>query len=238
MADYIVTSGELTTVADAIREKNGTSGNLSWPNGFVEGISSGGGSWQTVFEGSVTTEESPRGAMATLEGYSVSADTIKVTFNGTEYECNKQVVEGNTYYGDMAFSEYPFIIAPFTEEGTNFLNIITETAGTYTLKIEEPQSGGSSDFSTAEVTVNGVGAFFAEVASLKENGLSGSCFKSPLENSFTVVLYQGSTIMEEVDGTPAFTIPEGETNIVADEDNGYYLITGDCTINLVGDDVH
>ena len=43
MADYIVTSGELTTVANAIREKNGTSSNLSWPNGFVSGISSGGG---------------------------------------------------------------------------------------------------------------------------------------------------------------------------------------------------
>ena len=43
MADYIVTSGELTTVADAIREKNGTSSNLSWPDGFVSGISSGGG---------------------------------------------------------------------------------------------------------------------------------------------------------------------------------------------------
>ena len=43
MADYIVTSGELTTVANAIREKNGTSSNLSWPNGFVSGISSGSG---------------------------------------------------------------------------------------------------------------------------------------------------------------------------------------------------
>lgn len=43
MADYIVTSGELTTVANAIREKNGTSSSLSWPDGFVSGISSGGG---------------------------------------------------------------------------------------------------------------------------------------------------------------------------------------------------
>lgn len=43
MADYIVTSGELTTVANAIRAKNGTSSNLSWPDGFVSGISSGSG---------------------------------------------------------------------------------------------------------------------------------------------------------------------------------------------------
>lgn len=43
MADYIVTSGELTTVANAIREKNGTSSSLSWPDEFVSGISSGSG---------------------------------------------------------------------------------------------------------------------------------------------------------------------------------------------------
>ena len=43
MADYIVTSGELTSVANAIREKNGTNSSLSWPNGFVSGIGSGGG---------------------------------------------------------------------------------------------------------------------------------------------------------------------------------------------------
>ena len=90
----------------------------------------------------------------------------------------------------------------------------------------------ASDFSTAEVTVNGTGAFFAEVASLKEGALYGSCFKSPLENSFTVVLYKGSTIMEEADGTPAFTIPESETNIVFDQDAGTYTITGNCTITL------
>lgn len=93
--------------------------------------------------------------------------------------------------------------------------------------------GGSSDFSTAEVTVNGVGAFIANVVSLTENGLKGTCFKSPLENSFTVVLYQGETIMEGISGqTPNFTIPEGETNIVADDENGWYAITGDCTITI------
>ena len=97
---------------------------------------------------------------------------------------------------------------------------------------EEYSGGGSSDFSTAEVTVNGVGAFIANVATLTENGLSGLCFKSPLENSFTVVLYHGETIMEGVSETPHFVIPESETNIVYDEDNGWFLITGDCTITI------
>ena len=101
-----------------------------------------------------------------------------------------------------------------------------------TVNVEGGGGGGSSDFSTAKVTVNGVGGFVAEVATLTENGLSGGCFKSPLENSFTVVLYQGETIMQGNSETPDFTIPEGETNIVYDEGNGWYVIKGDCTITI------
>jgi len=99
---------------------------------------------------------------------------------------------------------------------------------------EDYGGGGSSDFSTAVVTVTGKPTFFAaEVASLTENGLKGTCRKSPSENSFTVVLYQGSTIMQGVKGiTPSFSIPADETNIILDESNGWYLITGDCTITI------
>lgn len=38
MADYLVTDTELTSVADAIRTKGGTSANLSFPTGFVSAI--------------------------------------------------------------------------------------------------------------------------------------------------------------------------------------------------------
>lgn len=58
MADYIVTSGELTSVADAIREKNGTSGSLSWPDGFVSGIGSGGGGSSDFSTAGVTVNSS------------------------------------------------------------------------------------------------------------------------------------------------------------------------------------
>ncbi len=46
MADYIATDTELTTVADAIRTKGGTSAALEWPSGFAQAIAdipSGGG---------------------------------------------------------------------------------------------------------------------------------------------------------------------------------------------------
>lgn len=38
MSDYLVTDTELTSVADAIRTKGGTSANLSFPTGFVSAI--------------------------------------------------------------------------------------------------------------------------------------------------------------------------------------------------------
>lgn len=66
MADYLVTSTELVSIADAIREKGGTTEQLAFPAGFVsaiESIQSGGGgsgasaSWKDVtfidYDGSV-----------------------------------------------------------------------------------------------------------------------------------------------------------------------------------------
>lgn len=52
MADYLTTDTELTSVADAIRTKGGTSAALEWPDGFaqaIEDIPSGGGA-QTVIK--------------------------------------------------------------------------------------------------------------------------------------------------------------------------------------------
>lgn len=46
MANYKVTDTELTALADAIREKGGTSAALEWPSGFISAVNalpSGGG---------------------------------------------------------------------------------------------------------------------------------------------------------------------------------------------------
>lgn len=113
-------------------------------NKVTVNIEGGGSSWQTVFEGSVTTVMSVDLALADITDLeSLSGDSIKVTFNGTEYILPK-VADG---YGAMTqdempdFSEYPLFIVTLDQPYT----IYTETAGTYTLKIEEEQSGGSSD---------------------------------------------------------------------------------------------
>lgn len=52
MADYLVTDTELTSIANAIRTKGGTSANLSFPTGFVSAINAiptgGGGSSKNI----------------------------------------------------------------------------------------------------------------------------------------------------------------------------------------------
>ena len=58
MANYIATDAELTSVANKIRSKTGSSASLEWPDGFVSGINSisGGGS-PTLQEKSATPSE-------------------------------------------------------------------------------------------------------------------------------------------------------------------------------------
>lgn len=57
MADYLTTDTDLTTVADAIRTKGGTSAALEWPSGFASAIATiptggggGGSAWTKVAE--------------------------------------------------------------------------------------------------------------------------------------------------------------------------------------------
>lgn len=69
----------------------------------------------------------------------IDADTIKVTFNGTEYTCDKVPVDENVAYGGAGeqgpdFSEYPFAIMSSSAPDVNV--IYTETAGTHQVKIE------------------------------------------------------------------------------------------------------
>lgn len=71
MANYIATDTELTTVADAIRTKGGTSAALEWPSGFAQAIAdipSGGGA--TLYK---------------IDGVYGQAMFYSVTIDGTYY---------------------------------------------------------------------------------------------------------------------------------------------------------
>ena len=78
MADYLVTDTELTSVANAIRTKGGTSANLSFPTEFVSAINAiptGGGGASNIVTGTFTTGSSA-GVASTSTGYTGSGYPI------------------------------------------------------------------------------------------------------------------------------------------------------------------
>ena len=88
------------------------------------------------FSGSVTTVDDGEGPYADIDcDLSDAPEQITVTFDGTEYTCEKLVgddFEGYGGYGESGpdFSEYPFFI--FAD---SLATILTETAGTHQVEI-------------------------------------------------------------------------------------------------------
>lgn len=111
----------------------------------VNGEDYGGGvTWNTVFEGNVTTVSEGAFASGDIVGLeSLDGDSVRVTFNGVEYTLPKHELG----YGELGdgnipdFTNYPL----FIENTDTPCLLYTQTAGTYSLKIEEPQSGGGGD---------------------------------------------------------------------------------------------
>lgn len=198
----------------------------------VNGEDFSGVSWETLFDGNVTTVTLLDIARAIIQDYELNADTIKVTFDGVEYECEKNA---NGSYGAVIveisydWSEYPFSLIN-TEGGFEFT---TESAGTYTLKIEELQSGGgSSDFSTAEVTIStDSGECITCMAVADDEDVCVAMIPvSPIARVFSAILYRGHARVNIP--TSDYVIGSVTGNATIEED--YYAeVTGDCTINLV-----
>lgn len=84
---------------------------------------------------------------------SIDAPSITVTFDGTDYECEKMIIDGLSVYGGFSsggpdFTDYPFCVASLI--GRNL--VITEIAGTYTITIKYVSVGVSPDFDAAVKT--------------------------------------------------------------------------------------
>lgn len=110
-----------------------------------------------LFSETVTTVVGEGESNASAEfAYSqqITADTITVSFNGTDYHCNRiDGPMGFTYYGGYNFpsadwSEYPFYLESVPiMGGRNALH--TETAGTYTVAVNTENTEVSDNFSGA-----------------------------------------------------------------------------------------
>lgn len=153
--------------------------------------------WVTITDESVTTEAptdvvNPTPQAPISSSKQIVADTIKVTFDGTVYECEKKTNRFVDYYGadlptlpggDIDWSQYPFAI--ISSQGNSILN--TETAGTYQVKIEayEKTVETSECFKKAVESVR-TGAF--QVRAVSKDADTGivtyNCSSSQLRNAY------------------------------------------------------
>lgn len=114
----------------------------------------------------------------------------------------------------------------FTENGE-----YTAPSGTAygSVSVNVEGGGGTSDFSTAEVTVVSVGQVHLEMPTLlivPEVNLEGTFIEPYGDSPYTVILYKGKAYVN-------LDNPESISgDIEYDEDTHLYVITGDCTINF------
>lgn len=251
----IITEQKLNNIETGVRSMNSEYVPTVWENGDIitaeklnhieQGIVAGGDTeqWETLFEGEVTTEDVDTINICELEYNKViNNDIIKVTFDGTEYMCEKITMPDGNAYGGITplgpdFSEYPF---GFMSQRNGILSLIiffTESAGTYSLKIEAQESGGDSDFSTAEVTVNNAGYI---------SGTLYGAFLVNVEGFGDVIL--PNMAPEEISGPLTCVIPnsglcvfhfapvDGYTVELSGDiqylEQNTYAVTGDCTIRI------
>ena len=67
----------------------------------------------------------------------ITAETITVTFNGTDYQCQKVDAEGDNAYGGWGAEGPDFTSIPFAIlSGGEGNSICTPTGGTYTVKVD------------------------------------------------------------------------------------------------------
>ena len=87
MSNYIVDGADLTSVANAIRTKGGTSAQLAFPAGFVDAIedieTGGSGEWTTD---GIATNEEPSGAI-TINSTSIAAYAFYGKTRITSFSC-------------------------------------------------------------------------------------------------------------------------------------------------------
>lgn len=121
----------------------------------VDEIRGWGVSSTQLFSESVTTEVDPEypddPAFATLSyATQITADTLKVKFDGTDYVCTKINADIVNVYGDDSFADYPFVLESFNMGENTFR---TQTAGTHTVVAVAETTEVSDAFSA---TVGGV----------------------------------------------------------------------------------
>lgn len=256
----IITATKLNNIESGVQSVSSSYEPTTWVNGDIitaaklnnieQGIANAGGggsSWTVLTEETVTTVEDV-GDFSGALSYVFTEDPpaqLKITFNGTPYVCDVISIGSRSAYGGIGpsgpdFSQYPFGI--FVRSGEAFL--YTETAGTYTIKIEAPQSsseGESSDFSTAVVTRSNIGStdvticlpYCYDSEYTEELGAYGyrTLYANDSPGTDLIILYKGQAFVHIPSGKSASTTGDIEFMYNLGTYN-QYLVTGDCTITI------
>lgn len=224
-------------------------------NGALDNISGGGGSseetWTTVFDDSITTAEGSNPApMAELAlSGQLTADTIRVTFNEQVYECTRQTSPYIHYGTDFTADPVDWVTYPFSVayNGQDSWFFASESVGTYTVKIEVPESSddsGSSDFSIANVTIesdisgtcSALIPFIIDAGGLAKAGIyvqSSLVLQASAEpQEYRIPMYKGAANIEirysEISGINRVDV----TGDIVNNGDEYFDIRGDGHINL------
>lgn len=206
----------------------------------VNGEDYGGSEYQNIYDNTINTVLDDSGFYRTTIGVVIEADSIRVTFDGVEYSCPKRNISGvsTNFYGaptpaeteeSFDWTDFPFSIASGINGASTV--VITQTAGLHTLKIDIPQSGGSSDFSTAEVTFICTGdnpSITTQFINIQEDGIYGVLNITQSTQTVTVPLYKNKLSCD----IPPFymSVTSISGNIAGSQMDGY-IISGNCTIN-------
>lgn len=182
MSDFRVKGTDLTSVANAIRTKGGTSASLSFPDEFVEAIEdipTGGGS--TLITKSITANGTYNASSDNADGY--SSVTVAVP---------SKLVTG-TFTGTTAGSAMD-VSLPYTGDGYQIAFQIYPTGGTY--------KDGSTFYDKVQKdavdTVMGVKADIATPPNYNSTNVT--------ENSYTVVNVRKSSTSSATVYTDAYDV--------------------------------
>lgn len=184
MSDYRVKGTDLSSIADAIRTKGGTSASLSFPDGFVDAIEeipSGGGS--TLITKNITENGTYNASSDSADGYSsvtvaVPSKLIVGTFEGSSSEKGSAISVSIPYTG----SGYPIAGVIYPTGGSfksgSAIASLTQQSAVYFYAFSK------NDVELAPTFADNVAANQSEILALYKYNTSESAAKSHQGQNF------------------------------------------------------
>ena len=157
MADYLVTDMELTAVADAIRDKAGTAGQLSFPDGFVSAIQ--GIQAESTLQEKVVTPTTSQQDITPDSGYD-GLSKVTIAAMPTAEQATPNITVSSSGLITATSEQSEGYVALGTKSSTQQLT--TQAAKTVTPGTANQTAVTSGCYTTGAVTVKGDANLVAE----------------------------------------------------------------------------